>query len=280
MKVHHINCGTMCPFGGGIMDGVSRWLDPATIVCHCLLVETNDGLVLIDTGLGNRDIQEPRRRLSSLFRVGMRVRLIPEDTALAKIEALGFKGSDVRHIVLTHLDFDHAGGIEDFPQARVHVYRRELNAARHRETMIDRGRYRPQQWDEDIQWQLYGEMGEPWYGFDSIRNLQGLPPEILLIPLVGHTWGHCGVAVMGDQGWLLHAGDAYFHHDEIHADPPHCPPGLRAYQTLMEVDRATRLHNQARLRALAQEKENPVDIFCAHDSRELEMRLSSGFQGQ
>lgn len=270
MRVHHINCGTMCPFGGRIMDGVSGWLEPARIVCHCLLVETDQGLVLIDTGLGVRDIEEPKRRLSGLFRVAMRVKLDPAETALARIEALGFKSSDVRHIVLTHLDFDHAGGIEDFPQARVHVYRRELNAARHRDSIIDRGRYRPQQWDDDVDWRLYDDAGEAWYGFDSIRDLEGLPPEILLIPLVGHTWGHCGVAVQSETGWLLHAGDAYFHHDEVHAAPPHCTPGLRAYQTMMEVDRAARLTNQARLRALAQDADTGVRIICAHDCRELE----------
>ena len=42
---------------------------------------------------------------------------------------LGFSPDDVRHIVLTHLDFDHAGGIEDFPNARVHVLAREREAA-------------------------------------------------------------------------------------------------------------------------------------------------------
>jgi glyoxylase-like metal-dependent hydrolase (beta-lactamase superfamily II) len=273
MKVHHINCGTMCPFGGKFMDGVSGWLDPARIVCHCLLVETDEGLVLVDTGLGVRDIEEPHRRLSAFFRTAMRVQLNPTDTALAQVKKLGFKASDVRHIVLTHLDFDHAGGIEDFPQAKVHLYRREMNAARHRDTFIDRGRYRPQQWDDDVQWRLYDEKGEPWHGFESIRNLEGLPPEILLVPLIGHTWGHCGVAVQGDSGWLLHAGDAYFYRDEVHARTPHCTPGLRAYQTMMEVDRKMRLRNQARLHDLAQAGDNQVTVFCAHDCQEL-ARLS------
>lgn len=270
MKVHHLSCGTLCPFGGRLMDGVSGWLGPATLVCHCLLVETSEGLVLVDTGLGTGDVQEPRRRLSGFFRTAMRVRLDPQATALAQILKLGFQAADVRHIVLTHLDFDHAGGIEDFPQARVHVYRRELNAARHRDTAIERGRYRPQQWDADVQWQQYETAGEPWFGFESIRDLVGLPPEILLVPLIGHTWGHCGVAIKGESGWLLHAGDAYFYHDEVHGRPPSCPPGLRAYQTMMEVDRAMRLHNQARLRQLATTEGDTVTLFCAHDRQELE----------
>jgi dihydrofolate reductase len=35
--------------------------------------------------------------------------------------------------------------------------------------------------------------GEPWFGFERVRPLDGLPPEIALIPLIGHTFGHAGV---------------------------------------------------------------------------------------
>ena len=58
MQVHHINCGTFCPVGGALMDGRSRGLR-GRLVCHCLLLETNDGLILVDTGLGLRDMQAP-----------------------------------------------------------------------------------------------------------------------------------------------------------------------------------------------------------------------------
>src|SRR5690606_9798141 len=198
MKIHHLSCGSMCPLGGRLMDGVGDLLHPATLVCHCLLIETEQGLVLVDTGLGLQDVVHPHERLNEVFRTTMRVQLHEEETAIAQIRRLGFDPADVRHIVLTHLDFDHAGGIEDFPQAKVHVYGEELRAAQQRDTLIAKGRYRPQQWDEDVDWRLYEDRGEPWFGFDSIRNLEGLPPEILLIPLIGHTWGHCGVAVDTD----------------------------------------------------------------------------------
>ena len=47
MRIHHLNCGTMCPWGGRLMDGrKDRAGEPARVVCHCLLIETNDGLVL------------------------------------------------------------------------------------------------------------------------------------------------------------------------------------------------------------------------------------------
>ena len=58
MRIHHLNCGCMCPVGGRLWDGVSRG-PTAQLVCHCLLVETDSGLVLVDTGFGLRDVEEP-----------------------------------------------------------------------------------------------------------------------------------------------------------------------------------------------------------------------------
>ncbi len=269
MRIHHLNCGTMCPYGGHLMGRPEPGLGPAPIACHCLLIESARGLVLVDTGLGLRDCQAPQTRLSRFFMALMRPRFDPRETAIRQIEALGFDPRDVRDIVLTHLDFDHAGGLCDFPEARVHLLGAELDAARHRHTPIARGRYRPPQWPPQAHWQPYAASGEPWFGFDAVRELDGLPPEILLVPLVGHTLGHSGVAVDTGRGWLLHAGDAYFYRGEMDPEDPRCPAGLRLYQTMMQVDAAARHHNQARLRALAREHAGEVRIHCAHDPVEF-----------
>jgi hypothetical protein len=88
--------------------------------------------------------------------------------------------------------------------------------------------------------------------------------------------GHAGIAVDTPDGWLLNAGDAYFHRHEMDAEP-RSTPGLTAYQHLMEMDRPTRLHNQDRLRALANDARAGVRVFCSHDPIELEAlsRLST-----
>ena len=49
-------------------------------------------------------------------------------TAIRQVEALGFSATDVRHLVPTHLDIDHAGGLPDFPEAELHVWRPEMEA--------------------------------------------------------------------------------------------------------------------------------------------------------
>lgn len=276
MHIHHLNCGTLCPLGGHLLDGRGDGaLRAARLVCHCLLIETDDGLVLVDTGLGRKDVDEADARLSRVMPAMLRPRLRIAETADEQIRALGFAPSDVRHIVLTHLDFDHAGGIEDFPHARVHVYAEELNAATHRGTWLARQRYRPQQWNRAVQWKTYVAHGEPWFGFRCVRELDGLPPEILMVPLVGHTYGHCGVAVRNGPGWLLMAGDAYFFRGEIpqgeHArQTPRCTPGLRLLQRMMEVDRRARLLNQQRLRELASAHGHEVRIVSAHDAVEFD----------
>jgi glyoxylase-like metal-dependent hydrolase (beta-lactamase superfamily II) len=269
MRVHHLSCGTMCPLGGRLWDGSSPLTRPAKLVCHCLLLETDAGLVLIDTGFGLADVANPRR-LDGLFRLANRVQLHEADTARRQIEAMGFAAADVRHIVLTHLDFDHAGGIEDFSAATVHVLDPELAAARRRDGALARRRYAPAQWSGAVAWQTYAPDGERWFGFRCVRDLVGLPPDILIVPLAGHTLGHSGIAVRADEGWLLHAGDAYFFRGEMDTAEYRCPPMLRLYQRMLAADDGMRLNNQARLVQLKQKHERQIRLFCAHDAKELE----------
>ena len=273
MRLHHLNCISTCPVGGHLMDGRSRCLVcRGHLACHCILVEPPDGgLILIDTGLGLRDVHDPKSRLSAYFLALLKPEFREEMTARRQVERLGFRAEDVRHIVLTHLDFDHAGGLDDFPNAVVHLMRREKDAAEAQSTWMDRQRFRPQQWSSRPRWRVYDPMeGEAWYGFARARPLDGLPPEIALIPLIGHTLGHAGVAVQRSGKWLLQAGDAYFYHEEMRLQDPHCTPGLRFYQWMLEKDRAARFDNQRRLRELVAEHADEVDVCCGHDLHEFE----------
>jgi glyoxylase-like metal-dependent hydrolase (beta-lactamase superfamily II) len=277
MKIHHLNCISTCPLGGAVMDGHSFSLR-GRLTCHCMLVETPSMLVLVDTGFGLRDVADPRARLSRFFLALLAPEFRSELTAVKQIERLGFDRRDVRHIVLTHLDFDHAGGLDDFPQAQVHMLAAERDSAAAQRTLLDRMRYRPQQWSTRTNWRVYPQsQGEKWYGFECVRELAGVPPGIVLVPLIGHTFGHAGVAIERTAGqWLLQAGDAYFYHAEMDLEHPRCTPGLKLYQWMMQKDGRARVQNQRRLRELKRAHGNAVRILSSHDVEEFERAAHRG----
>lgn len=265
MKVHHLNCATMCPILSKLVVHRRGFL-----VCHVLVVETEGGLVLVDSGIGDATLAAARQKLGAPFLRFVGPRLDPAETARAQVEAMGFDRRDVRHIIVTHLDLDHAGGIEDFPDATIHVHTDELDAATRRASRKDRERYNVAQWAHGPRWSTFAAGGETWNGFEAVRGVGGLPPEILLVPVTGHTRGHTAVAVQGDDGgWLFHCGDAYFHRSEVHDGTGGQPFGLKLFEWINDADSRSRKQNVARLRQLA--KEHPeVRLFCSHDPDELD----------
>jgi glyoxylase-like metal-dependent hydrolase (beta-lactamase superfamily II) len=265
--IHHLGCGTMCPRGARMLTGEGGLFAEAHLVCHCLLIEGAEGLVLVDTGFGLDDVRKPRQ-LGLLFSTLVRPRLNAAETAISQIRELGFDPHDVRNIITTHLDLDHAGGLPDFPEADVHLLGRELEAAI-KPSWRDRPRYVAAHWAHGPRWVRHQGGGEQWYGFDGVRILPGSDAEILLIPLIGHTHGHTGVAIRDGERWLLHCGDAYFHHGEI-ATPPHCPPGLAAFAAFDQVDAAARHGNVERLGELALRHSDEVTLICSHDASYLQ----------
>ncbi|MEV7033297.1 MBL fold metallo-hydrolase [Streptomyces sp. NPDC093272] len=255
-RVHHLNCASI--------QGLS--ILGQHLICHVLLLETADsGLVLVDTGLGTADYADPTSRLGAEFVRGYaRPRIDGSLAAVHQIRALGFDPKDVRHIVQTHLDLDHVGGLSDFPQAAVHVHATELEMAMRRPSFKARRRYRPRMWEHNPDWRTYRHGGQQWFGFEAVRGLEGLPEDILLVPLFGHTHGHCGVAVNSGGQWLLAAGDAYFDAREIKLPRRACAPGPALFQMVATTEFKGRRLNQDRLRALHAEHPE-IEIFAAHN---------------
>ncbi|SFR28974.1 Glyoxylase, beta-lactamase superfamily II [Lentzea waywayandensis] len=254
MKVHHLNCATMRPplVAGGI-------------VAHCLLIETDQGLTLVDTGFGTHEVSDPKATIDPLSRALLKPALDITETAISQVEQRGYTADDVRHILLTHLDLDHAGGLRDFPKATVHVLDTELEAATNPKGTKERARY-PKAQREGVTFETHRAEGEDWFGFEAVSAIPGLPEDVLMVPLIGHTRGHTGIAVKGDDGWLLHAGDAYFYRGEVETPPSNIfALKLTAKQT--ETIREQRLSNVERLRELKAQGE--VEVFCAHDPVEL-----------
>jgi len=190
--IKYLNCGSLHPYLPPIHGGVT-----------CLLIETNEGPVLVDTGFGVGDYTEPTR-LMNLFLSALRSPRDLQETAVHQVKRLGYEQADVRHIVMTHLHLDHAGGLPDFPEAAVHLFQPEYE---HAVSGRAGWEYLKRHWAHGPRWVPYELQGAYWYEFEALR-VGEIEPEIWLVPLVGHTHGHSGVAIRTEDGWLLHAGDA------------------------------------------------------------------------
>jgi glyoxylase-like metal-dependent hydrolase (beta-lactamase superfamily II) len=119
MKLHLIETGTF-KLDGGAMFGVvpkllwQKLLPPddenrIELAMRCLLIETADRLILVDTGIGNKNQNQFIRFFS------------PKNTGLLidNLTSKGFSTSDVTDVILTHLHFDHAGGAVRYDENNV-----------------------------------------------------------------------------------------------------------------------------------------------------------------
>jgi glyoxylase-like metal-dependent hydrolase (beta-lactamase superfamily II) len=251
LKVHHLNCGTLYPLGCG------------ELVCHVLLVETGNGLVLIDTGFGPKDCLEPAKRVGP-SRYLIRPVLRPEEAAVNQVERLGFRRDDVRHVVITHFDGDHIGGLSDFPEAQIHVTAAEALGAMRAPSRSEHFRYRAVQWAHGPKIVEHTPDGEKWRGFAAAKELDEVSPGIVLISLPGHTRGHACVAVDAGHRWVVHCGDAFFHHGTVDGTA-RMPRALAAFESVTAFDRKMMRENHARLTELYRRREPDMLMVCSHD---------------
>ena len=195
MKIHILNCFT-CN---------ARFSQEWKTGLTCLLFETPQGLTLVDTGLGLDDYAHPTW-FTQMFRVITVMPFDPQEAAVNQIQRLGYKPEELKHIILTHMLFDHCGGLPDFPHAKVHVYKKEHDAFIKHKGLLSAA-YIKRHIAHQPDFVLYEDTNEKWFDFDAIR-LSGFDIEIYFIPLPYHTIGMCGLAIKTDTGWFFHCADA------------------------------------------------------------------------
>jgi glyoxylase-like metal-dependent hydrolase (beta-lactamase superfamily II) len=114
-RCHALEAGRQCLDGGAMFGVVPKPLwekrvapddrNRIPLAMRCLLVEHPDGLVLIDTGLGNKE-DAKFRRIYGITNAGPDGRTLLEEA----IRQAGHAPADVKWVINTHLHFDHAGG--------------------------------------------------------------------------------------------------------------------------------------------------------------------------
>ena len=145
-RVHAIQAGAQALDGGAMFGVVPKTLwerrlpaddrNRIPLGMRCLLIEHEDGLVLLDTGLGNKETVK-FHDIYGVANAGRDGRTALEDG----LRAVGYSPEDVRLVINTHLHFDHAGGnswraptgalLPTFPNARHVVQRGEVDYATH-----------------------------------------------------------------------------------------------------------------------------------------------------
>ncbi len=203
-RIHGIQAGYQ-RLDGGAMFGVvpkplwERRLLPdernrVPLGMRCLVIEHDDGLVLVDTGSGNKEA-EKFTDIYAIENVGREGRTWLEDG----LRALGHSTDDVRIVINTHLHFDHAGGntyraaggevLPSFPKARYVVQRAEFDFATHTNERTAAS-YFPRNWDAVIAAGL----------LDLVEGEREIVPGISVRRTPGHVPHHQSVLVDGGGG--------------------------------------------------------------------------------
>jgi len=158
---------------------------------NCLLVETPAGRVLVETGIGERVGEKVRT-----------TRRVEGDAVLPALRRAGFDPASVDVVALSHLHFDHAGGLLDaegrraFPRATVVAQRAEWEVALDDNPRNVAGYDQPEL-----------RLVRDWGAEGAADGEREVLPGVSVVPTGGHTGGHQGVVVRGRDRTVAFFGD-------------------------------------------------------------------------
>jgi glyoxylase-like metal-dependent hydrolase (beta-lactamase superfamily II) len=165
------------------------------------LVEHDEGKVLFDTGGHPQLIDEPERRLGAAADV-FELTMKPGDDVVSRLGQIGVAPADVTHVALSHLHYDHAGGVEFFPESEHLAHELELEFA-----------YDPPIYQKDIYLRQDFDCGVSWTAVGDELDVFG-DGRVVLFATPGHTKGHQSMLVkLDDRALILAADAAYLPHN-------------------------------------------------------------------
>lgn len=184
-----------------------------------ILIERDHDLILFDTGIGTRIEEEMRPPVywGNLFfhRCVMRTLFNPQQDALVhQLSRLGFKPEDVKNVIISHLHWDHAGGMRDFPHAHFFIGRREWDFASNLSGMpLFKNAFIKEQFcgaglDIDL---IETDSRKSFKNFPASYDLFG-DGSMVLVDLPGHSPGLMGMFLTMPSGrrFLFSADTFYF----------------------------------------------------------------------
>lgn len=224
------------------------------------VIEQGDHVVLVDTGETAR-VHELgyHPRWHPFYRRAARFKVAPEDELGPQLRNLGIKPADVRHVILTHLHTDHAGGLAHVVGSKAWVHAGELKRAQGLGGRLNG--YLPHRWPK--WWQPNAlQFRDRAVGPFAQSAAFSSNEEILVIPTPGHTPAHLSVLVQGSPSFLLAGDTSYTQRLLVEGKVDGVSPNE-------EVSRATLM----RIRDLARGR--PLVYLPSHDP-ESEARLAAG----
>lgn len=237
-RVHVIETGRLVGnltfLRGDGFASLLRRSEPYEFPAYSFIVEGPEGLIAIDTGMSAR-ARTPRPLLQRRF---VPRPLFGEEIG-TRMRAAGLDPGEVRLVVLTHLDWDHAGGLAHFPGAEVLVHRSEWAFA---QRLGGRLRYEPALWPAGFSPTVYDLEPEPCGPFPVSRAVTA-DGEVRLVPLGGHSAGQVGVVVRIGELRLLFCADHVLREDwflEDYATGRRL--GLGVWHPALAVETSERVH--------------------------------------
>jgi N-acyl homoserine lactone hydrolase len=187
-----------------------KWV-PLPIVAF-LVEHPGAGPILIDTGLDPVVAEDPKQTFGRvLAATGAKTFSMARTQAVpAQLRARGVNPDDVKHVVMTHLHYDHASGISQFPEATFLLTRREWDAA-HAAFRVFHG-YLTRHFDHPFAYRLLdfeGTQAASYSTFGRTLDLFG-DGSVRAVFTPGHTHGHISLVLRTAHREILIAGDAVY----------------------------------------------------------------------